>query len=57
MPRFGLRIVLFKVGKESSVRQVLEPGCVVPHSVRVPWEESGEVSVAVQALVVTSYAA
>ena len=52
-----MRIVLFKVGKESSVRQVLEPGCVVPHSVRVAREETGEVAVSVQALVVTGFAA
>ena len=49
--------MLFKVGEKGSIRQVLEMGSVVCHSVGVPWEESGKVVVAVLTLVVTSYMA
>ena len=56
-PGHGLRISLFKVCKEGSVRQVLETGSVISHDVLVSWEEMGHVAVAVETLVVTGEAA
>ena len=51
LPGQGLRIVLFKVGKEFSVRKVLQSRRVVPHPVGVPVDEGGDVAVAMDLLV------
>ena len=46
-----MRIVLFKVGKEFSVRKVLQSLRVIPHPVGVPVDEGGDVAVAMDSLV------
>ena len=39
LPRFSLRIGLFKVGKEFAVGEMLQARGVVGHSIAVSWEE------------------
>ena len=50
-PGFALRIVLFEVGEEGGIREMLETRGVVRHAVAVSWEVSREVAVAVGSLV------
>lgn len=50
-PGLGLRIVLFKVGEERRVSQVLETGSVVCHPIGISGDEAGHMAVAVLALV------
>jgi hypothetical protein len=52
-----LRIVLFEVSEQISVREVLKAGSVVSHHVSLSWEEVAHVTVAVEALVVAGIAA
>ena len=57
MPRSRLRIVLFEVSKEGSVRQVEQAGGVISHYVRLSWDEEADSAVAMQSLVLTSFVA
>ena len=57
MPRFRLRIALFKVSKKGSVRQVEQAGGVISHDVRLSWDEETDSAVAMQSLVFTSFVA
>jgi hypothetical protein len=45
------------VGKEFAVCEMLQAGGVVSHSISIPWEEEGEVAVAVFSLVSTAVVA
>lgn len=47
LPGRSLRKVLFEVGEEGSVRQVLESRSIVGHDVVLSWEEVRYVAVAV----------
>ena len=49
--------MLFKVGEEGSIREVLKAGGVVCHDVGTPWDEEVGLAVAVFALVSTSVVA
>ena len=49
--------MLFKVGKEGSVREVLKAGGIVSHDVGMPWDEEVRLAVAVFPLVGTSVVA
>ena len=49
-----LRIVLFEIGEQFSVRQMLQVRGVVGHDIEVPREETGQVAVSVVALVSAS---
>ena len=51
LPRYGLRIVLFKVGEERRVGEVLESRGVIAHHIVRSWEVRGEVTVTRKALV------
>jgi hypothetical protein len=51
LPRYGLRILLFKVGEERRVGEVLESRRVIAHHVVGSREVRGEVTVASVALV------
>jgi hypothetical protein len=57
LPRFSLRIGLFKVGKEFGVGEMLQAGGVVSHTIAVSREEEREVAVAVLMLVLTAVVA
>ena len=49
--------MLFEVGKEGSVREVLKAGGIVRHDVGTPWDEEVRLAVAVFPLVGTSVVA
>jgi hypothetical protein len=51
-----LRIVLFKMSEEFSVREVLKARSVVGHHVSFAWEEEADMAVTVLALVIASIA-
>ena len=57
LPGCFLWIVLVEVCKEGGVRKVLQARGIVSHDVGVPWEVSGFVTVAVEALVQASVVA
>ena len=50
MPCLGLRIGLFKVGKEGVVGEVLQAGGIVSHDIVSSWEKVCTVTVAMLAL-------
>ena len=49
--------MLFEVGEEGSVREVLKAGGIVRHDVGTPWDEEVRLAVAVFSLVGTSVVA
>lgn len=49
--------MLFEVSKESIICEVLQARCIVGHDVCVPWEEVGDMAIAMLALVVAGDAA
>ena len=49
--------MLFKVGEEGSVREVLQAGGIVGHDIGTPWDEEVGLAVAVLPLVGTSVVA
>jgi hypothetical protein len=56
-PWLWLRIVLFEMEEQFSVRQMLQTRGVVRHDIEIPWEEASQVAVPVAALVSAGYVA
>ena len=56
-PWLWLRIALFEMGEQLSVRQMLQTRGVVRHDIETSWEEASQVAVPVAALVSASHVA